>query len=236
MTVALAALKKVRSTPKQTNSDLDEFADVTTLHPLDAQEKRQNKKTLRFYTAQIESKFQKRREKHSGDTEVFKERRNDRAERVLEAARKRGLPSSTNEDDALDDEEPEPIIRTKEKEEDYYDFIAAKAARKKATGKQDYEASKAAAKAFLRGEGEEVLDESAKRLITRQIEKNKGLTPHRSKDVRNPRVKKRKKYEKKKIAMKGRQAVYKVGDVRRGAYGGEESGISKNVVKGVKLS
>jgi U3 small nucleolar RNA-associated protein 3 len=216
---------------------LDDFGDVTTLHPVDAQEKRHNKKTLRFYTAQIESKSQKRREKYSGDTEVFKERRNDRAERTIEAARKRGLPTNTtNEADQLDDEDPVPTGQTETKEDDYYDFVAAKAARKKATGKQKYETSKAAAKAYLRGEGEEMLDESGKRLITRQIEKNKGLMPHRNKDVRNPRVKKRKKYEKKKIALKGRQAVYKVGDVRRGAYGGEESGISKNVVKGVKLS
>src|SRR5277367_6615498 len=237
LATALAVLKKVRPTTKQPpTDDMDDFADVTTLHPLDAQEKRQNKKTLRFYTAQIESKLQKRREKYSGDTEVFKERRNDRAERMIEAARKRGLPSTTNQDDDLDDEEPGPTGPTDAKEDDYYDFVAAKAARKKATGKQEYEASKAAAKAYLRGEGEEVLDESGKRLITRQIEKNKGLMPHRNKDVRNPRVKKRKKYEKKKVALKGRQAVYKVGDVRRGAYGGEESGISKNVVKGVKLS
>jgi hypothetical protein len=48
-------------------------------------------------------------------------------------------------------------------------------------------------------------------------------------------VKKRKKYEKKKIALKGRQHVYQVNDRRRGAYGGEESGINKNVVRGVKL-
>lgn len=240
LAASLAALKKVRSTskpPPAAADDLDDFADVTTLHPLDAQEKRQNKKTLRFYTAQIENKSQKRREKYSGDTEVFKERRNDRAERTIEAARKRGLPSNTNGDDAeLDDEEPVPTTQTGEKEDGYYDFVAAKAARKKASGKQEYEASKASAKAFLRGEGDGGLDESGKRLITRQIEKNKGLMPHRNKDVRNPRVKKRKKYEKRKVALKGRQAVYKVGDVRRGAYGGEESGISKNVVKGVKLS
>jgi len=240
LAVSLAALKKVRSTnkPSPTADDLDDFADVTTLLPADAQEKRQNKKTLRFYTAQIENKSQKRREKYSGDTEVLKERRNDRAERLIEAARKRGLPGTSHEDDAgLDDEDPDPVVQKNGKdEEDYYDLVATKAARKKASGKQEYEASKAAAKAFLRGEGDEGLDESGKRLITRQIEKNKGLMPHRSKDVRNPRVKKRKKYEKRKVALKGRHAVYKVGDVRRGAYGGEESGISKNVVKGVKLS
>ena len=64
--------------------------------------------------------------------------------------------------------------------------------------------------------------------------KNKGLTPHRPKDVRNPRVKKRKKFEKAKKKVASQKAVYKggIGDV--GKYGGERSGISK-VVKSVRL-
>jgi U3 small nucleolar RNA-associated protein 3 len=225
--------KKSRTKAKRANSDdnLSDFGDPTALHPLDAQEKSQNKKSLRFYAAQIENKGAKRREKYSGDTEVFRERRNDRNERQIEAARKRGLPVTTNEmiEISPSDEPTVPV-----KKDDYYDVIAARTAHKKAHGKEEYESSKAAARAFLLGQTEEV-DESGKRLITRQIEKNKGLMPHRSKDVRNPRVKKRKKYEKKKIALKGRQQVYEIGDRRRGAYGGEESGISKNVVRGLKL-
>ena len=67
--------------------------------------------------------------------------------------------------------------------------------------KQKYEAMKASIRTYLLDEMNEV-DDSGKRLITRQIEKNKELMPHRSKDVRNPRVKKCKKYEKKKIALK----------------------------------
>ena len=64
--------------------------------------------------------------------------------------------------------------------------------------------------------------------------KNKGLTPHRPKDVRNPRVKKRKKFEKAKKKVASQKAVYKggIGDV--GKYGGERSGISK-VIKSVRL-
>jgi U3 small nucleolar RNA-associated protein 3 len=64
--------------------------------------------------------------------------------------------------------------------------------------------------------------------------KNKGLTPRRSKDVRNPRVKKRKKFEKAKRKVASQKAVYKggIGDVSK--YGGERTGISK-VVKSVRL-
>lgn len=243
LTETLALLKKSRKTkPKPLANDLDDdFAESKFLHSVDAQEKSQNRKSLQFYAAQIAQKGAKRREKYSGDMEVFKERRNDRNERQIEEARKRGLPSKDLDDTALgtsepnDDDETQPPQRNVD-DDDYYDFIATKAAKKKATGKEDYESSKAAARAYLLGmtdEGE--LDESGKRLITRQIEKNKGLTPKRSKDVRNPRVKKRKKYEKKKIALKGRQQVYQVNDRRRGNYGGEESGINKNVVRGIKL-
>ena len=246
LAATLSLLNKARSKTKRSkveDENLSDFADPTTLHPLDAQEKSQNKKTLRFYAAQIENKGIKRREKYAGDTEVFRERRNDRIERQIEAARKRGLPTNTaashdnddNTNHSDDGSDKEPNAGPAKGDNDYYDYIAARRAHKIAHGKDEYESSKAAAKAYLLGQMRDV-DESGKRLITRQIEKNKGLMPHRSKDVRNPRVKKRKKYEKKKIALKGRQQVYTVGDRRRGAYGGEESGISKNVVKGVKLS
>jgi U3 small nucleolar RNA-associated protein 3 len=247
ITATLALLKKSRKTKsKSLDNDMDnDFAESKFLHSVDAQEKSQNRKSLQFYAAQIAQKGAKRREKYSGDMEVFKERRNDRNERQIEEARKRGLPSKTTDDDTTtlnanqsdDDDQGESQTRRKNvDEDDYYDFIAAKTAKKKAHGKEDYETSKAAARAYILGMTDEgQLDESGKRLITRQIEKNKGLTPKRSKDVRNPRVKKRKKYEKKKIALKGRQQVYQVNDRRRGAYGGEESGISKNVVRGVKL-
>jgi U3 small nucleolar RNA-associated protein 3 len=241
LAATLAVFKKARtkSLSKTTDTnDLSDFADRTVLHPLEAQEKSTNKRSLRFYTSQIEQRGAKRREKYSGDTEVFKERRNDRNERQVEAARKRGLLTDQDET-ALDDSEPvvpsSAVAAGNADDDDYYNFIEARTAKKKAHGKEEYETSKAVARAYLLGETEEPLDESGKRLITRQIEKNKGLMPKRSKDVRNPRVKKRKKYEKKKIALKGRQQVYQIKDRRRGAYGGEETGISKNVVKGVKL-
>ena len=233
---ALSDLKKSRTKVKSRAEDTDvlDFADPNTLNEIEVEEKLEKRKSLRFYASQIESKITKRREKYSGDTEVFKERRNDRNERQIQQATKRGLPHQ-HDDAALDDKEPLIAQREqKESDNEYYDFVAAKAAKKKSSGKEEYENAKKAARAYLLGETDEV-DESGKRLITRQIEKNKGLMPHRSKDVRNPRVKKRKKYEKKKIALKGRQHVYEAKDRRRSAYGGEESGISKNVVRGVKL-
>lgn len=72
------------------------------------------------------------------------------------------------------------------------------------------------------------------RALTRAILKNRGLTPHRSKSVRNPRVKKRQKFEKAKKKVSSQRAVYKGGIGDAAHYEGEKSGISK-VVKAVRL-
>lgn len=48
----------------------------------------------------------------------------------------------------------------------------------------------------------------SKRAITWQMAKNKGLTPHRKKEQRNPRVKHRNKFRKAKIRRKGQVSVF----------------------------
>lgn len=70
--------------------------------------------------------------------------------------------------------------------------------------------------------------------LTSAILKNRGLTPHRSKSVRNPRVKKRMKFDKAKKKLGSQKAIYKGGVGESGRYDGEKSGISK-VVKAVRL-
>ncbi|KAM4740422.1 something about silencing protein 10 isoform 2-T2 [Anableps anableps] len=81
-------------------------------------------------------------------------------------------------------------------------------------------------------EGDEEQDPDAKRGITYQMAKNKGLTPKRKKIDRNPRVKHREKFRRAKIRRKGQ-----VRDVRREEtrYGGEVSGIRAGVKKSTKL-
>ncbi|XP_072521909.1 something about silencing protein 10 [Salminus brasiliensis] len=76
------------------------------------------------------------------------------------------------------------------------------------------------------------MDADAKRGITYQMAKNKGLTPKRRKIDRNPRVKHREKYRRAKIRRKGQ-----VREVVREAtrYSGELSGIRAGVKKGIKL-
>ncbi|XP_020484726.1 something about silencing protein 10 [Labrus bergylta] len=79
---------------------------------------------------------------------------------------------------------------------------------------------------------EEEPDPDAKRGITYQMAKNKGLTPKRKKIDRNPRVKHREKFRRAKIRRKGQ-----VREVRREEtrYSGELSGIRAGVKKSVKL-
>lgn len=75
-------------------------------------------------------------------------------------------------------------------------------------------------------------DKNAKRAITYQIAKNRGLTPRRKKIDRNPRVKHREKFRKAKIRRRGQ-----VREVRREEqrYSGEISGIRAGVKKSIKL-
>jgi U3 small nucleolar RNA-associated protein 3 len=118
-------------------------------------------------------------------------------------------------------------------EDEYYDMVANGAAKKRDDKAARYEALAKARK------GERVVEAAGvgadgKRQITYQIQKNKGLTPHRKKEVRNPRVKKRMKYEEKQKKLRSVKAVYKGGE-GKGGYQGEMSGIKTGLVKSIKL-
>ena len=75
-----------------------------------------------------------------------------------------------------------------------------------------------------------------KRKATYRILKNRGLTPHRKKENKNPRVKKRMKYDKalKKLSSVRRVAIDKV-KVSTSQYGGEATGIKANLSRSVKF-
>lgn len=118
-------------------------------------------------------------------------------------------------------------------EDEYYDMVAQKSQAKRTDKAARYEALAKAAK------GERVVESATagpdgKRQITYQIQKNKGLTPHRRKEVRNPRVKKRMMYEDKQKKLRSVKAVYKGGE-GRGGYQGEMTGIKTGLVKSTKL-
>ncbi len=107
-----------------------------------------------------------------------------------------------------------------------------------ASAKQRNEASKSAKKSRRQSKtsmhhpplAEEQVD--GKRQINYQIEKNRGLTPRRNKDLKNPRKKHRIKYGKAVIRRKGQVQDQRE---RRDTYGGEATGIKTRVTKSVKL-
>jgi hypothetical protein len=80
---------------------------------------------------------------------------------------------------------------------------------------------------------QETVAEGGKRAASYEIIKNKGLTPHRKKANRNPRVKKREMFEKAVIRRKGQ--VRDVVSGAAGAYGGELTGIKSNLARSRKI-
>ncbi len=80
-------------------------------------------------------------------------------------------------------------------------------------------------------------DGAVKRAATYEMMKNKGLTPHRKKENRNPRVKKRMAYDKALVARRGQvREVNSSGVNTVSSYAGETTGIKSNISKARKIS
>ncbi|MCJ1435026.1 hypothetical protein MMC27_004396 [Xylographa pallens] len=238
---ARASNQAVAPNGKDDNSD---FGEETSLTVEEAAEKARRKKSLRFYTSQIAQKANKRDlagRDAGGDADLpYRERFKDKVARLNTEAEARGKKKGGLAGDVLagdsdeDDRRAAKEIRGDAGGEDYYDLVAARSQYKKSS-----KVALAAAREVAAREGGivrevEEIGADGKRGITYAIEKNKGLTPKRKKDVRNPRVKKRKKYEDKKKKLSSIRAVYKGGE-GRGGYGGELTGIKKGLVRSIKL-
>ena len=237
---------KTKATPihslhREADSD---FGDETALTAEEAAEKAQRKKSLRFYTSQIAQKSNKRgaaSRDAGGDMDLpHKERLKDRQARLMREAEKRGkqdanLNEQLGVDDSGDDAEDMKVAREIRGDEDgYYDMIAAQTKQKKVDKEARAYAYAEAAKQGGEVYAQEEVGPDGKRAITYAIAKNKGLAPRRKKEVRNPRVKKRKKFDEKMKKLGSIRQVYKGGE-GRGGYGGELTGIKKNLVKSIKL-
>ncbi|KAH9985537.1 Sas10 C-terminal domain-containing protein [Russula vinacea] len=221
----------------------DAFGDAIVLGNADAADKKARRHTLRFHTSKIESASARRqgaRLSLGGDDDVpYRERRKEKEARVQREAAQAGKRGQGGDD--LDDTEPESLARAIAKasvgEDDdsaeegmdgYYSLVQRQKREQKESRKLAYEAAKATI-------GEEVdEDTEGPRSLTRAILKNRGLTPRRSKSVRNPRVKKRQKFAKAKKVIASQKPVFKPGTGDSTWYGGERSGIS-TVVKSVRF-
>ncbi|KAK6359041.1 hypothetical protein TWF696_000212 [Orbilia brochopaga] len=227
----------------------DDFGEEDYIYEEDAQDKAKRKKSLRFYTAQIHQKSNKRDRAGrdaGGDLDIpHRERNKERQERLNAEAQKRGLADGVGADlddnDMSDGDYDNDFTSAKalksQIEDDssmgdaleYYNKVATKSKLEKLKKKLEREAAHTNDRVV---EMETIDPETGKRAIGYTILKNKGLTPHRKKDVRNPRVKKRKKFEAAKKKLASRQAVYKP---PTSAYSGEATGIRTKVIKSVKF-
>jgi U3 small nucleolar RNA-associated protein 3 len=232
------------------NPDDSDFGEETDLTAHELAEKARKKKSLRFYTSQIAQKANKRDaagKDYGGDADVpHRERLKDRQARLQLEAEKRGqhkdkgpgVALGEGPDSSGDEAEPfRPEDNDFDDEDGYYDMVAARSNSKAAA-----KASRAAAYAEAAKQGAqvveaEVIGDDGRRQITYQIEKNKGLTPHRKKSVRNPRVKKKEKYAEKLKKEKSMRPVFDKAKASAGHanYGGELTGIKKGMVRSRKL-
>ncbi|CAZ80340.1 unnamed protein product [Tuber melanosporum] len=224
------------------------FGDPTYLSHPDALSKSAKKRTLRFYTSQIVSKSATRAsaaQSHSGDMDLpHKERSKERAIRLqAEAARKRSAADPTADlGYSSGGEGAGPVPRRgknereeeeEEEEDEYMRLLKTSGKEKKAAKKAAHDQSRDALRSGARVDTE-CGEAGGKRAIGYTISKNKGLTPFRKKEVRNPRVKKRMKYDAAKKKLGSVRAVYKGG--LKGAYAGEATGIKGGLVRSIKLS
>jgi U3 small nucleolar RNA-associated protein 3 len=245
-----AKRKEARQRPIETGSrkgNDSDFGDEEALTTHEAAEKAQRKKSLRFYTSQIAQKSNKRgtaSRDAGGDADLpYKERLKDRQARLMREAERRGrsegekdelLGNEGSGDDAEDVHLAKEIRGDDADEDGYYDLVSTRTKQKKDERKALAEAQARAAREGGQVYVEEEVGADGKRAITYAIAKNKGLAPRRKKEVRNPRVKKKIRYEQKLKKLGSIKPIYKGGE-GRGGYGGELTGIKTNVLKGVKL-
>lgn len=226
--------REVKKRSVESKSDIFEG----DLENIDKDEKKQRKKSLRFYTSKIDQQAIKKDSRLGGDEDLpYQERLYERQQRLIEEARKRGLDTSDKFTNLGNDDDDDKDIAGANDGNDfneYYNSVKFARENKKFSRKQ---AHNVAVKAFKEGKladfmADESIATDGKRAINYQIMKNKGLTAKRKKEAQNSRVKKRKKYDQAKKKLKSIRQVY---TGQQGSYGGEATGIKKNLSKSIKL-
>ncbi|KAJ1679864.1 something about silencing protein 10 [Spiromyces aspiralis] len=223
----------------------DEFGELSELDEVDHDDKLKARRSLRHYATRIMQSTNKkdRQGRLSGDQDVpYKDPDAGRfrldtksIERISEDAKKRGTKLGSDDGDSDDGGDDLPDLDKLDDDEAFYQKVKlASRANKKLKAKKFAQDREAEWKTVLEQNllEEQALPDDEKRKINYQIMKNKGLIPKRSKEQRNPRVKRRRRYEKaqKKLGSQGRKPK-----VLTGNYGGEETGIKARLSRSVKL-
>ncbi|KAH9933241.1 uncharacterized protein BXZ73DRAFT_101200 [Epithele typhae] len=216
--------KKKPKPPADGEGDADVYGEAGALDAADAADKSARRRTLRFHVSRIEGSAAKRAGARAaargGDDDIpYRERRKEREARLAkEVANAREKARG----DELDDADPEAEAdgakgdTGKSEGDEYYDLVRRTFKAAKEKKKAEHDAAVVAEAKALGG------DEEPR---TNAIADNQA--------VRNPRVKKRRKYEQAQRKVASQRAVYRGGvDVTR--YAGEKTGIS-TAAKGVRF-
>ncbi|RIA89269.1 Sas10 C-terminal domain-containing protein [Glomus cerebriforme] len=214
--------KRIREDP--------DLGDLNALDDIDADDKAQSRKSLRHYVAKIDQNLSKREKaiRLGGDADIpYKDK--DRS--AIKINNQNNGDDLDDLDWDEDDGKTANDIETGGEDEFYLAVRKIKKAKKEQkmfehgligtnkNNKISYE--------------EETLPDGSKRQINYEILKNKGLTPHRKKDQRNPRVKHRNKYDKAKKKIK---SIKRIVVQQEGSYGGEKTGIKTKLSKSIKFN
>ena len=232
---------------KQTVSD--DFCDALEINDVDLDDKKKRKKSLQFQVAKVNKVAENKRMRlmaSGGDDDIpFL----DKFGRIESEKKDKVLKKPDLEQDQLDNdldmdfgveseqEDQTPVHKFNPDEEEaleFYNSIKQAKKQKKIDRQVAHESQPTLDEILIAEENEESLDIS-KRPANWQILKNKGLTPYRKKENRNPRVKRRNRYE---SAMKKLNTVKKsaVDRSKMSSYGGEVTGIKTHLSRSTRLS
>lgn len=192
------------------------------------------KKMLRFYTSRITKKAAVRSEDITGDLDVpHRERAYVRRQRMVREQKERLQDQSANVAISAENDDIKQSEHAPKHSKAYLDLVDRKNREKTVRRTALQTDAIAAAKAGHLNEFLGEHPEAERRAITLDVLKNKGLQRKQKKTNSNPRLKRRARYERAEKKLKSIRHVYKEGHSK--PYGGEYTGIRKNVVHSVKF-
>ncbi|KAL1923775.1 uncharacterized protein VTP21DRAFT_8755 [Calcarisporiella thermophila] len=228
------SFKSMKKLNKKRKRDVNDFGDLEAMDMVDAEDKAQRKKSLRHYASKIDQAASKKtlNHKYQGDVDIpYK----DRTRAVQQPSKKRTETELDDEEwDEVDFKDAAAAQHNNEESdgEDMYEAVAS-SKRAKLAAKRQAAAEWDAAHLAMYDDEAGQLPDGSKRQVDYAILKNKGLTPHRRKEQRNPRVKHRKQFEKASKKLTSFKRVYKA---PTGAYGGEATGIKTKLSRSVRFN
>ncbi|KAJ2236619.1 something about silencing protein 10 [Coemansia sp. RSA 1722] len=210
-----------------------DFGEQEHLGADDADDKARAVRRLRHHAKRIAQAQTKResRGKLSGDTDVpYKSRRNDR-QRVDDRAADAIRAQAEQYGDALDADAGMDVDGNSDGDGDYYHEVEL-SKKNKAAAKEQRQQEQWRDMVSANVATEAAVSNDSKRAVNYQILKNKGLMPRRTKEQRNPRVKRRMRFEQAKKKLSSAVAQVRTLD---GNYGGEATGIKSSLSRSTRF-